>query len=443
MNRQRLLFSLNTAFEAVIGNLFRSILTALGIIFGVAAVIAMLAIGKGAEKEISDQLKLVGVNNIEIKKYVEEEEEEMEEDEGEGSGAEKRFSPGLTLQDLNAINTTLSGIDNSCPEVVQKPYAMFAGKRQQVNLIGTTPDFFSAFHFDILKGNGFSESQLALGAPVCIIGKQIESKLFSRTTAVGKYLKCGKHWLKVIGVTNKIGIDEEVSRSSGIRNYNEDIYVPVKTFLFRFKDKGTEAQIVSEGWRSTFISGSEPEDYHQLDRIVVQMADPAMLKPASQVLERMMLRRHNQVADFEIVVPELLLKQEQRQKEVFNAVLFSIAFISLIVGGIGIMNIMLASVYERIKEIGIRRSMGATERDIIRQFLLEAVIISLTGGFLGIFLGISISFIISLLTEIETIVSPGSVLLSFGVAAGVGLIFGIMPARRAARQDPISSLRHE
>ena len=224
----------------------------------------------------------------------------------------------------------------------------------------------------------------------------------------------------------KIGFSEEAAESANLRDYNNDIYLPINTFLSRYKD-----------------TTSSVSQHHELNRIIVQMESPDYLSAGGDLVENMLMKQHNEVADFKIVIPELLLKQEQRSKDIFNWVLLSIACISLLVGGIGIMNIMLASVFERIKEIGIRMSMGATQADIIMQFLLEAIIISLTGGFIGIFLGVGLSFAISLITDIQTIISWASVIISFVVSAGVGLIFGIMPAQKAARQDPITSLRHE
>ena len=225
----------------------------------------------------------------------------------------------------------------------------------------------------------------------------------------------------------------------GIRDYNADVYVPVTTALLRFKNRAVVAR--NDIQRNRRDDEPEESNYHQLDRVVVRVANSSELQASADVAARLLKRRHQDQLDFEIQVPELLLEQEQQTQDTFNFVLAVIAGISLLVGGIGIMNIMLASVMERIKEIGVRRSLGANQRDIVLQFLFEAVFISLIGGLIGVALGITAAGIISSYADIPTIVSWWSVLLSFGVAASVGLVFGIFPAQKAANQDPIKALR--
>jgi putative ABC transport system permease protein len=241
----------------------------------------------------------------------------------------------------------------------------------------------------------------------------------------------------------------------GIRDFNMDVYTPLQTVLIRYKNRDliTANDIRLASMRSrgmVFISGNsdsndpaKEKNYHQLDRLVIQVKESSSLTPTAEVLQRMLQRRHYDVIDYEIEVPELLLKQQQRTNDIFNYVLGAIAGISLLVGGIGIMNIMLASVLERIKEIGLRLAIGAQKKDIIQQFLFEAIMISVSGGIIGVILGSGMAYGISKLAQIPTVISFASVALSFGVAATVGLVFGIAPARRAAQQDPIASLRYE
>ena len=233
---------------------------------------------------------------------------------------------------------------------------------------------------------------------------------------------------------------------------NRTVFTPIKTLLLRYKDRSliNQAALNSTsmfffGGGSMMVSSNEGGggDENQLDKIVVQVKESSQLGSTAKLLKKMLERRHQGVEDFEIKVPELLLKQEQKTKDIFNIVLGAIAGISLIVGGIGIMNIMLASVLERIREIGVRRAIGATKRDIVFQFLAEATFISITGGFIGIILGVAMAKVITMTTDILTIISPWSIIISFGVAASVGIIFGWLPARKASEQDPVESLRHD
>ena len=433
-------------------------LTALGIIFGVAAVIAMMAIGRGAQKEILDQMKLVGVNNIVISSKTEKKKSSEKNDNSSepqtknnsDSKDAKKFSPGLTLQDAISIKQVIPTVDKVSPEVIYEMDVIRGGKKSTTKVTGITPDFFSVFNLDLLKGEMFNKEQLKDGKPVCIIGSTIKGHYFSKENPIGKEIKCGPIWLTVIGILRNREVNQQALENLGISDYNNTIYTPIQTILLRYKDRSIinknsfQGQTIFVEWGSIHI-GNEADNTsgNQVDKIVVQVKESRMVKPTTEVLRRMMIRRHAGVEDVEIKVPELLLKQEERTRDIFNMVLGAIASISLLIGGIGIMNIMLASVLERIKEIGIRQAIGATKRDIILQFLSEATMISITGGLIGIILGIVISKLIMELTSIPTIVSPWSVVISFGVSATVGIAFGFMPARRASQQEPVASLRHE
>lgn len=458
MNKERVLANLNIAIEAVFANRVRSILTALGIIFGVAAVIAMLAIGNGAQQEILEQIKLVGVNNIIIEPVVEQTEENLAEEDSE-SKEKKKFSPGLTLEDKESLIRTIPGIETVSPEILIETYIIKNGIRRSAKLVGVEPSYFDIFNFTLSEGKMFNETQLAKGEAVCIIGKSIKSKFFPSENPIGKRIKCGPNWLKVIGVLDERFISQSSISKLGIRDYNMDVYTPLQTVLVRYKNRAmlTEEMIQGANRGSAgFViiggggGGSSDDDaaapivnYHQLDRLVVQVAETEKLNPTADVIVRMLERKHNEVVDYEIEIPELLLKQQQRTNDIFSYVLGAIAGISLIVGGIGIMNIMLASVLERIKEIGLRLSIGAKKTDIINQFMFESMMISISGGFIGIVLGVVMAMAVSRFADIPTVISFGSILISFGVATAIGLIFGIAPARKAALQDPITSLRYE
>ncbi len=446
---------LNIAIDAVLANKFRSILTALGIIFGVAAVIAMMAIGNGARQEILDQIKLVGVNNIMISPILDKTSADDEED--DSKSVTRKYSPGLTLKDAESIREIIPTVVRISPEVTYETFIIKDGVRKKATLKGVTPDFFEVYSLPLQEGEMFNDYQLENGSPVCIIGPTIKSRFFPAENPIGKYIKCGNIWLKVVGILESMKMASGTSEDLGISDYNNNIYAPLQTVLLRYKDRsvidrrdigggGSEVIIYGGGamFSSSFSSGSDEEtNKNQLDKIVVQVNDSENLDVTTELLNRMLLRRHSEIVDFEITVPELLLKQEQKTKDIFNIVLGVIASISLIVGGIGIMNIMLASVMERIREIGVRRATGATRRDIIAQFLTEATLISVTGGFLGIVLGVVFAKLITEFTGILTIISPISIVVSFGVSAAIGIMFGYMPARKAANQNPVESLRYE
>lgn len=446
---------LNIAIDAVLANKFRSMLTALGIIFGVAAVIAMMAIGNGARQEILEQIKMVGVNNIMITPILDNSAASANEDEGKSMTG--KYSPGLTLKDAYSIAEIIPTVMRVSPEVTYETYIINSGIRKKATLKGVTPDFFHVYSLPLQDGEMFNDIQLQNGSPVCIIGPTIKSRFFPAENPIGKYIKCGNIWLKVVGILESMKMAAGTSEDLGISDYNNNIYAPLQTVLLRYKDRsvidkrdigggGGGGVVVMHGAviSSTFGGVSNEEtNKNQLDKIVVQVDKSENLNATTSLLKKMMLRRHEEIPDFEITVPELLLKQEQRTKDIFNIVLGVIASISLLVGGIGIMNIMLASVMERIREIGVRRATGATQRDIIAQFLTEATLISITGGFIGIVLGVTFAKLITEFTGILTIISLLSIVVSFGVSAAIGITFGYMPSRKAANQNPVESLRHE
>ena len=428
-------------------------LTALGIIFGVAAVISMLAIGNGAQQEILEQIKMVGVNNIVITPA---QDVGTDEEAAEGESQSKKFSPGLTLADAEAIRHVLPNVERISPEISISSFITRSGMRYPAKLLGVSTDFFGLYSLPLESGNYFTEQQNIEGMSVCVIGQNIKAKFFNNVDPIGKYIKFGSIWLQVVGVLTKSAVTTTSSfDNAGVNVYNDNVFIPVKTMIMRYQNRAianTKQSDVSSvrvsGGRITIRTTAAPEDeskknYHQLDRLIVQVKETEDLNSTTEILGRMMLRRHQGVKDYEITVPELLLKQERRTKDIFNIVLGAIAGISLLVGGIGIMNIMFASVMERIKEIGTRLAIGAKKQDIIAQFLSEAILISVTGGAIGVLLGIGLSLIIEYSFGIKTIISIISVLIAFGVSAAVGIIFGYAPAKRAAERDPIESLRYE
>lgn len=444
------------AVESIVSNKLKSMLTALGIIFGVAAVIAMLAIGKGAKQEIMEQMKMVGVNNILINPII----PDKSSSEEEGEKQQKKFSRGLNMLDVDAIRETLPSVRRISPEISFNSTAVMNGVKYSAKLVGVSNDYFHLYNLPLVSGAFFNDYQAENGIQVCIIGANIRAKFFSKVDPIGQYIKFNGIWLKVIGVLQKTNVNLTGFEEKGVNVYNDNIYIPIQTMLLRYQNRALlNTKLASEassmqfnfgggGMARIVVSGSDAgssteTNYNQLDRIVVQVSETEQLNPTTEIVSRMLTRRHTGVKDFEITVPELLLKQQQRTKDIFNIVLGAIASISLIVGGIGIMNIMFASVMERIKEIGTRMAIGAKKMDIVVQFLSEAVLISVTGGFIGIFLGVIMAKLIEQIAGIMTIVSFFSVFIAFGVSAAVGVIFGYSPAKRASERDPIESLRYE
>lgn len=430
------------ALDSIFANKLRSALTSLGVIFGVASVIAMFAIGKGSEKELMGQFELVGTNNIIIKP--------SNSLVNEGRVSNESYSPGLSMEDIQNILEVIPTIRKTSPEIVWESLDESFGRQGSEKLIGVNADYFSIMDLHLNSGRYFSEQELLLGDPVGIIGSRLRNRFFVRKSPIGKRIKIGDSWITIIGVLKEKNFTEDNSKTLGVRNSNDVVYVPVKTLLNRFENKLTSLAINTtldnpedENNNDRTTSVLQSVQKHQIDKIIVQVDDSDMVYLTADVISRMLTRRHNGVVDFELIIPEQILRQKQHSKKVFNIVLGSIAGISLLVGGIGIMNIMIASVMERIQEIGIRISVGAKRTDILFQFLLEAILISLAGGAFGIALGSLTAKIITNLSGLPTLITLTSIFTSFFVALVTGLIFGISPAIMATKQDPIVSLRHE
>ena len=449
----RLEFSVRTAVEAVRHNKLRASLTSLGILFGVASVIAMLAIGKGAEREILEQMRLLGSNNVVITPLVEQKEGPAEDDQPDKQV--KKFSPGLTYADAQAIARVIPAVEVTSGEIVLNTTITREGRRRSGKVVGVDTTYFRLTNLALRRGAWFTPLQVERGLPVAIVGHGVRTRFFTTEDPIGKPLKVGDTWLTVIGVLDERRVSDQAVQRLGIRDANMDVYVPVHTLLLRFRNRAQVTQrdielaarapgaVARDTTTETEEQRRERTNRNQLDRVIVRVTESQLVPGVADVLQRMLARRHNAVVDFEITVPELLLKQERRTKTIFNVVLGAIASISLVVGGIGIMNIMLASVLERIREIGVRRAVGATQRDILLQFLSEAVLISVAGGVAGIVVGAGLSAGIQQVAGIATIVSWLSVIVAFGVSISVGIAFGIVPAYRAARADPVVCLRYE
>ncbi len=386
----------------------------LGIIFGVAAVIAMLSIGAGAKREALEQIKLLGMNNIIIRSTP-----ILNEEDERGTVIEAK---GLTMDDARSLNILNPLVEASIPQKEMTEIRVSRkSEESQATIVGTMPGLRDVLNLTPVEGNFFNYNDVHEARRVCVLGSQIKQDLFFFEEAVGKQIKIEGMWFTVAGImqamprsTGKGGV--------GDRDMNYDVYIPLSTMKYRFVIDPTESDV---------------------DQIILKVTDDTRIREASNLVRGLLDVRHNQAADYRIIVPEELLRQKQATQRIFNIVMGAIAGISLLVGGIGIMNIMLATILERTREIGVRRAIGATRKDILGQFLIEAVLLSFTGGLIGILLGFIMTKIISTYAHWKTIVDFSSVLLAFIVSASVGIVFGIFPARKASMLDPIEALRYE
>lgn len=433
--------NLDVAVNAISQNKLRSLLTALGIIFGVSAVITMLSIGNGAKQEILKQLEIIGTNNIVIeavKPSIDGDDEDADDEAGNERNEKKAYTPGLTIGDVEAIHEILPGVNKLSYEV-EKKVKIIRDKNSSSGVChGVNADFFEINNLSLALGSVFGPKHYEMGLNACVIGSDLSKKLFLGKNPIGEYIKANGVGLKVVGVLEKRLISKENQERLSVSPYGNDIFIPIETYFLRYEDRAyINREDISRRARDKKVS-----NYHQLDQLIVKVEDINTIEASAALTNRILRRRHNEREDYTVTVPELLIKQQQSTQETLNLVLAVIAGISLLVGGIGIMNIMLSSVLERIKEIGVRRSLGAKKRDIILQFLLEAVLISLVGGAIGVILGIAGAQIISSYADINAIVSPASVFVSFFISFLVGLFFGIMPAQKAANLDPITAIRN-
>ncbi len=406
----------------------RSLLTALGIVFGVCSVIAMLAIGEGASYEAQEQIKNLGSQNIILRSVKPAEERKVTEKANQSYVLEY----GLTAADLKRIRNTIPGVTIVVPARVMREYVWNISRQVDCDIIGTVPWYPEMRNHPVAEGRFFAERDMEEKANVCVIGAEMVARLFPLETPIGKHVRVGSGYYLVIGVMELRGkgvkLDEGENAKSSAPNR---MYIPLETARTRYGE-------VLENQRQ----GSFEAERVALHEVTVKVASPDQVVLVADAIKNLMERNH-QKKDYDMVVPLELLKRAERTKQIFNIVLGSIAAISLLVGGIGIMNIMLASVTERTREIGIRRALGANRHDIIVQFLVETVILSGSGGLLGVVLGVTIPFLVSYFAGMVTIVTIWSPILAFSISAFVGVVFGLYPAFCAAKMDPVEALRHE
>lgn len=405
---------LRHAADEFVHHKLRTFLTLLGMIFGVGAVISMLAIGQGARERALTLIDALGLRNV-IVEAIAQPEERMREIREE--------SLGLSRRDLELALDTLPQVDRHAATKSISSYAVFSSKGQSdAEVLGVSPSYFEMSGLAFVNGRPLTEDEDRLRAPVCALGEQVARDLFGTHDPIGREVKVNHVWLRVVGIVSDRQIQASEFEGVGLSSPRNRIYVPLETAIARFRFKPME---------------------EELDTMQLEVASEASVGSVAATLDRLLETRHGDVKDYRLVVPERLLAQHEQTQRIFDIVMASIAGISLLVGGIGIMNIMLATVLERTREIGIRRAVGAKRADIRRQFLIEALAISLVGGFIGVLFGFGLAALISTYSGWPFAWSLMAPATAVTVCALTGLGFGLYPAIQAAKLDPIEALRRD
>jgi len=416
-NFRRWLPDLALGLENLSTHKLRSLLTMLGMIFGVAAVVAMLSIGAGAQQKVMAFIEQMGVRNLII--------EAKEAVNWPALQKVRRTSPGLTLNDYETLRKGIPGIEESTPRKrVQVSKVLPKPQLDLPVVYGVKTSYLKIGSLRVTDGRFFSAAEDDAAAPVCVLGAAAKDSIFGAGNAVGEYVKLNDQWFHVIGVVAPQATSQ--SDVSGVRSEDQNnlVYAPLNSVMSRLEE--------SMAWLKDEIDG-----------VYLHLASANDSPSDAEIARGILNTTHHDAGDFSVIVPAELLAQQRRTEQLFNTVMVAIASISLLVGGIGIMNIMLAAILERTREIGVRRAVGARQRDIVRQFVVEAVLISFAGGLLGIGLGFGMSELIAWFAGWSTVVTASSILLAFLVSISVGLAFGIYPAMKAARLDPVEAIRYE
>ncbi len=428
--------AIRTGLSELLSHKMRSMLTMLGVIFGVAAVIAMVSIGEGAKQEALAQIRLMGIDVVHIKRAL---------TSGElAEKAQERSPYGLKYADCESIRQVCSFARQVIPlrevfadvRVGETPVA--------VKVVGTVPGYEDVTHSNVSRGRFLNERDIRDRMMVCVIGAAAKRELFGFDEPIGEMVTIGRELFRVVGIMEAKEVGSAKALSA-LRDLNSDIYIPITISLSDFQVSSQESipsdyiKLRQIAWR---LRNKPSLDKSPITEVIVQVENEGATVPTASVVRSVLDRLHRGIRDYEIIIPAELLRQSQQTQRIFNIVMAAIASISLLVGGIGIMNIMLATVTQRTREIGVRRCIGATRWDIIRQFMVEALVITCAGGLIGVALGIGGARAISVYANWSTVVSMQAVVLAFGVSAIVGIVFGLYPAARAAAVDPIEALRY-
>ncbi|MBR0459425.1 MAG: ABC transporter permease [Victivallales bacterium] len=400
----------------------RSMLTMLGMVFGVGSVIAMLAVGEGASEKTLEQLRKLGSRNIIVTA------QKPAEEQNSANSRIRLSVYGLLYQDVERIEDTIPTVSRMVPVKSMEKPGRFGSRALDMRIVGTNEHWFDLVRRDVVAGRTLEAADIVNHRSVVVLTETGARRLLATQAAVGESLHLGSNYYEIIGIVKSEDASEGASQTP---DQQTDAYIPITTAREQVGDFFVQSK-----------SGTMIRELVELHQLLIEVDSEEHVEATAAAVERMLGIFHKK-KDYGMSVPLTLLRQTEETKRTFNIVLGAIAGISLLVGGIGIMNIMLASVTERTREIGIRRAIGARRSQIVSQFLIETVVLSFTGGLIGIGLGLLIPWVITLASNMPTIVSASSLLLSLGISVSVGVIFGIYPAFRAAKLDPIIALRHE
>ena len=429
---ERIWRALKLGMKSLLLHKLRSGLTVLGIVFGVAAVISMLAIGEGSSRDAQERIQQLGATNIIIRSV-----KPSDESQSSGGRPARILNYGLKYEDYDRVLATVPTIRKALPIREIRKQIRFMNRYLDGRVVGTTADYLDFNRLQMAKGRFLTPADNEKVQNYAVLASDTAKALFLYENPLEKSVKLGSDYYKVIGVTKERASSAAIGGSLSGQDFNKDVYIPLMTCKLRFGERIINSR-----------AGSMEFEETQLSQITLQVGSIQEVKPSSPVIEAAIKgpaeKPYHPKKDVDIIVPYELLLEAQRTARQFSIILGTIAGISLLVGGIGIMNIMLATVTERTREIGIRRALGAKRRDITQQFLIETIVLSGVGGLLGVTVGVTIPrIIVYFIPEQKAIVTGGSVLLAFSISVGIGILFGLYPARRAAMMDPIDALRHE
>jgi putative ABC transport system permease protein len=422
MRQTKIIRNIVLGIENLLLHKLRSFLTMLGVVFGVGSVVAMLSVGEGASKEALEQIRKLGSTNIIISSI------KSAEEEATSTGHSHMSIYGLTYEDQTRIAESFRNIRQTAPVKLMRKDSRLRERAMELRVVGTTPEWFDLVRREVIAGRVLGRSDQKNLSPVAVLTEFGARKLLATESTIGQTVRIGGNQFEVVGI-----VRSESGQAGNIQipDQEVDVYIPIEVAKGYFGDVFAQQ-----------TSGSMTIEKVELHQVIVQVDKTESVEPVAAAIDEMLTRFHKK-KDYVVSVPLALLKQAEATKRTFNIVLGSIAGISLVVGGIGIMNIMLASVTERTREIGIRRAIGAKRRQIVSQFIIETVVLSTIGGLIGLGLGVLIPVLITYFAGMPTVITLESIVLPLLISAAVGITFGLYPAVRAAQVDPIVALRHE